>query len=212
VADDGWIRIPAPTSRQRLLIGLFWILLAGGTFLPTYLGLARMLEESIGGGWTTVVGAVVAIEALVIGSVFALIVRRTPALEVDVARGLVRLRREEIAFADLTGARVEVQARPVRGRDRQPAPATVPADSVVLALSTQGGRACRIVLLVGDRRVQSDEAIAALTAAVRGSRIAVPASPDDPDGRFTRVNFPGHLDADDAVDLLRAPERHRVTY
>jgi hypothetical protein len=212
VEDDGPVRIPAPTSRQRLLVGLLWVVLAGVTLLPTYLGIARLVEESIGGGWITVVLAAVAIEAAVLGCVVALIVRRTPALEVDVARGLVRLRREEIPFADFTGARVEVQVPPARGRDRQAAPARVPADAVVLALSTSTGRACRIVLLVGDRRVQSERATAALVAAVRGSSIVAPASPDDPDGRFTRINFPGHLDADDAVDLLRAPERHRVTY
>ncbi|MFT7765577.1 hypothetical protein [Clavibacter tessellarius] len=206
--DDGWVVIPAPTSRQRIAVGLFWMALAGGVFLNLWLGLGRLLEEAVGGGWLTIVGTIVVIEAVVIGSIYALMVRRTPALEIDVARGLLRLRGEELPLADLTGARVEALQSSPMSRPRQKGAPPLP-ESVVLALSTRQGKRCRIVLLVGERRIQSAEAAAALVAAVRASAITPPTTPDDPDGRFTRVNFPDALDVDDAVELIEAPERRR---
>jgi hypothetical protein len=78
--DHGWVVIPAPTSRQRIVIGLFWMFLAGGIFLNVYLGLSRLLEEAVGGGWLTIAGTIVVIEAVVIGSIYALMVRRTPTM------------------------------------------------------------------------------------------------------------------------------------
>jgi len=206
--DDGWVVIPAPTSRQRIAVGLFWMLLAGGGFLNVWLGLGRLLEEAVGGGWLTVVGTIVVIEAVVIGAVYALMVRRTPALEIDVARGLLRLRGEELPLTDLTAASVEAMQPTPMARPRRKGAPPLP-ESVVLALTTQQGARCRIVLLVGERRILSAEATAALVTAVRASAIAPPTTPDDPDGRFTRVNFPGALDVDDAVQLIEAPERHR---
>jgi hypothetical protein len=207
--DDRRIPIPAPTSRQRLAVGLFWIAVAGGMFLSTYLSLGRLIEESIGGGWWTVVGTVAAVEALVVGSVYAVIVRRTPAVEVDLGRGAIGLRGQDVPLSDVTGARAEAVASSAftwgRRKGEPPAP-----DTVVLVLTTRQGRACRIVLLVGERRIQSEEATAALVAAVRASAVAPPTTPDDPDGRFTRINFPGHVDIEDAVALLEAPERQRV--
>ncbi|OUE24596.1 hypothetical protein BFL36_05870 [Clavibacter michiganensis] len=205
--DDGWVVIPAPTSRQRIAIGLFWMSLAGGVFLNVWLGLGRLVEEAVGGGWLTVAGTIVVIEAAVIGSVYALMVRRTPALEIDVARGVMRIRGAELPLTDLTGASVEaMQSSPMARPPWKGAPLP---ESVVLALTTKQGARCRIVLLVGERRIQSAEATAALVAAVRASAITPPTTPDDPDGRFTRVNFPGALDVDDAVELIEEPERRR---
>jgi hypothetical protein len=207
--DHGWVVIPAPTSRQRLGIGLFWMFLAGGVFLNVFLGLGRLLEEAVGGGWLTIGGTMVVIEAVVLGSIYALMVRRTPALEIDVTRGLLRLRGAELPLSDLTGASVEaLQSTPVSRPRRKGAPPL--PESVVLALTTRQGTRCRIVLLVGERRIQSAEATAALVAAVRGSAITPPTTPNDPDGRFTRINFPDALDIEDAVELIEAPERRRL--
>ena len=49
MADDGWVRIPPPTYRQRLVIGTIWI------FVASYVGwrpcawLGARLEERIDG-------------------------------------------------------------------------------------------------------------------------------------------------------------------
>jgi hypothetical protein len=207
--DHGWVMIPAPTSRQRIGIGLFWMVFAGLIPANVFLGVGRLVEERLGGGWIVAAVTFAVIEAVVLGSIYALMVRRTPALEIDVTRGLLRLRGAELPLTDLTGASVEALQSSPMARPRQKGAPPLP-ESVVLALTTRQGTRCRIVLLVGERRIQSAEATAALVAAVRGSAITTPTTPNDPDGRFTRINFPDALDIEDAVELIEAPERRRL--
>jgi hypothetical protein len=79
----------------------------------------------------------------------------------------------------------------------------------VLTLTADDGARISLVLAIRGRRVLSDEQTAALVAAVEASRIVLPTTSDDPDGRFTRINFPGHLDVGDAVELIRDPRVRR---
>lgn len=213
MADDGWVRIPPPTYRQRLLIGgLGSLLITWLSFNP--LGfLGRRIEEALGGGMLTVIASaaigVVAVQALVI----LVITRTTPALHVDARRGLLRLRGRERPLTDLVAARVEA-AELVPGSRYDPprrcARKRPQHDPVTLRLDLAGGGRFRIVLAIGPTTTITPERAAALIQAVRGSRITAPTASYDPDGRFTHLNFPGSLDIDGAVRLLEDPQRART--
>ncbi|MBF4618194.1 hypothetical protein ITJ44_08935 [Clavibacter sp. VKM Ac-2873] len=199
------MRIPAPSFRQRLLLGGLWFALIAwlGANPLGYLG--RQVEDAVGGGWLTV-AATVGLGVAAGGAVLLLaITRLTPGLDVDAARGVLRLRGTERPFADLIGARIETA--PVPRESRYDAPRKHPRrDPLVIRLDLADGARFRVVLAIGATDALSPERTAALLAAVRGSRIAAPTASYDPDGRFTHLNFPGSLDRDGAAALIEDPQ------
>ena len=209
MADDGWVRIPPPTYRQRLVIGTIWI------FVASYVGwrpsawLGARLEERIGGGWLTVASVTVLGVLALCALVLLFITRVTPSLDVDAGRGVLRLRGRERPFADLVGARVEQPQEPQESRYDRPRKRPR-RDPLVLRLDLAGGGRFRIVLAIGPTTTITPERAAALIQAVRGSRITAPTASYDPDGRFTHLNFPGSLDIDGVVRLLEDPQRARA--
>ncbi|WP_244961635.1 hypothetical protein [Clavibacter zhangzhiyongii] len=209
MADDGWVRIPPPSFRQRLLFGGLWFALVAWLGVNPLGYLGRPVEEAVGGGWITV-GATVALGVAAAGAILLLVITRlAPGLDVDASRGVLRLRGREHPFTDLVGARIEVA--PVPHESRYDEPRKRPRrDPLVLRLDLAGGARFRIVLAIGRTDALSPERTAALLAAVRGSRIAAPAASYDPDGRFTHLNFPGSLDLDAAARLIEDPQSART--
>jgi hypothetical protein len=209
VADDGWVRIPAPTYRQRLLIGGIWV------FAVVYVGsnplgtLGRRLEEGIGGGWITVIATLVVGIAAAAALVLLVVTLLTPALDVHASRGLIRVRGRERPFTDLVGALAElaVDTPPSRYDKPRKRPRR---DPVTLRLDLAGGGRFRVVLAIGPTTTITSERAEALIAAVRGSRIEAPTASYDPDGRFTHLNFPGRLDIPDTIRLIEDPQRARA--
>jgi hypothetical protein len=209
VADDGWVRIPAPTYRQRLLFGSGWFLLVAWLSMNPLGLLGRHVEDSLGGGWVTVAATVLS-GVVAAGAILLLaITRLSPGLDIDVGRGVLRLRGRERPFAELVGARIEVA--PVPRESRYDRPRKRPRrDPLVIRLDLADGARFRVVLAIGATDALSPERAAALVAAVRGSRIMTPTASYDPDGRFTHLNFPGSLDRDDAVTLIEDPQSASV--
>jgi hypothetical protein len=209
VADDGWVRIPAPTYRQRLLIGGIWV------FAVVYVGsnplgtLGRRLEEGIGGGWITVIATIALGYALAVALVLLVVTLLTPALDVHASRGLIRVRGRERPFTDLVGALAElaVETPPSRYDKPRKRPRH---DPVTLRLDLAGGGRFRVVLAIGPTTTITPERAEALIAAVRGSRIEAPTASYDPDGRFAHLNFPGRLDIPDTIRLIEDPQRARA--
>jgi len=209
VSDDGWVRIPAPTYRQRLLIGGIWF------FLVVYVGsnplgtLGERLEERIGGGWITVIATLLVGIAAAAALVLLVVTLLTPALDVHASRGLIRVRGRERPFTDLVGALVElaVDTPPSRYDKPRKRPRR---DPVTLRLDLAGGGRFRVVLAIGPTTTITPERAEALIAAVRGSRITTPTASYDPDGRFTHLNFPGRLDIPDTIRLIEDPQRARA--
>jgi hypothetical protein len=199
VADDGWVRIPPPTYRQRLLIGGVWTLAVAYVGGNLFVTLGRRVEEALGGGALTLIATLVIV----------LVTRASPALDIHAGRGVLRLRGRERPFTDLVGALVElaVETPPScydtpRERPRR--------DPVTLRLDLAGGGRFRVVLAIGPTTTITPERAEALIAAVRGSRIQAPTASYDPDGRFTHLNFPGRLDIPDAIRLIEDPQRART--
>jgi hypothetical protein len=209
VADDGWVRIPPPTYRQRLLIGGVWF------FVVVYVGsnplgtLGERVEERIGGGWITVIATLMVGIAAAAALVLLVVTLLTPALDVHAARGLLRVRGRERPFTDLVGALVElaVDTPPSRSDKPRSRPLRHP---VTLRLDLAGGGRFRVVLAIGPTTTITPERAEALIAAVRGSRITIPTASYDPDGRFTHLNFPGRLDIPDTIRLIEDPQRART--
>ncbi|MFS4504763.1 hypothetical protein ACMA46_00855 [Clavibacter sp. Sh2141] len=209
MADDGWVRIPPPTYRQRLIIGGFWTLVVAYVGSNVLVTLGRRVEEALGGGLLTVIAVLVV--GLVIAEALTILVitRLTPGLDVHASRGILRLRGRERPFTDLVGALVEQTAE--TPPSRYDTPRRRPRrDPVTLRLDLAGGGRFRVVLAIGPTDALSPERTAALIAAVRGSRIAAPTASYDPEGRFTHLNFPGRLDIPGAVRLIEDPQRARA--
>jgi hypothetical protein len=209
VADDGWVRIPPPTYRQRLIIGGIWF------FAVTYVGanplgtLGARIEEGIGGGWVTVTATILVGVLALAGMVLLVVTRLTPGLDVHADRGLLRLRGRERPFTDLVGARMEVAAETPPSRYDKPR-RRPRRDPLTLRLDLAGGARFRVVLAIGPTTAITPERAAALVAAVRGSRIEAPTASYDPEGRFTHLNFPGRLDIPGAIRLIEDPQRARA--
>jgi hypothetical protein len=206
VSDDGWVRIPAPTYRQRLLFGSGWFLLVAWLSMNPLGYLGRRLEDAVGGGWLTVAAtAVVGIVAA--GALLLLVITRlTPALDIDAHRGVLRLRGRERPFSDLVRARIEIA--PIPRESRYDKPRRRPRrDPLVIRLDLADGARFRVVLAISPTDALSPQRTTALLAAVRGSDIQAPTASYDPDGRFTHLNFPGSLDRDEAVRLIEDPQR-----
>jgi len=209
MASGGWVRIPPPTYRQRLLIGGVWF------FAVVYVGtnplgtLGRGVEDAIGGGWITVTATILVGDAAAAALVLLVVTLLTPALDVHVARGLLRLRGRERPFADLVGALAELAVDTPPSRYDKPR-RRPRRDPVSLRLDLAGGGRFRVVLAIGPTTTITRERAGALIAAVRGSRITAPTASYDPDGRFTHLNFPGRLDIPGAIRLIEDPQRARA--
>lgn len=209
MADDGWVRIPPPTYRQRLLIGGVWVLVVvyvGSNPLGT---LGERLEERIGGGWITVIATLVVGIAAAAALVLLVVTLLTPALDVHTSRGLIRVRGRERPFTDLVGALAELAEYTPPSRYDKPRTRRR-RDPVTLRLDLAGGGRFRVVLAIGPTTTITPERAEALIAAVRGSRIQAPTASYDPDGRFTHLNFPGRLDIPDTIRLIEDPQRARA--
>jgi hypothetical protein len=209
VADDGWVRIPPPTYRQRLLIGGFWTLAVAYVGGNLFVALGRRLEEALGGGALTLIATVVLGLAIAQSLVILLVTRASPALDIHAGRGVLRLRGDERPFTDLVGALAELAVETPPSRYDKPR-RRPRRDPVTLRLDLTGGGRFRVVLAVGPATTITPERAEALIAAVRGSRIEAPTASYDPDGRFTHLNFPGRLDIPDTIRLIEDPQRARA--
>jgi hypothetical protein len=209
VADDGWVRIPPPTYRQRLLIGGVWTLAVAYVGGNLFVTLGRRVEEALGGGALTLIATVVLGLAFAQSLVIVLVTRASPALDIHAGRGVLRLRGRERPFTDLVGglAELAVETPPSRYDTPRERPRR---DPVTLRLDLAGGGRFRVVLAIGPTTTITPERAEALIAAVRGSRIQAPTASYDPDGRFTHLNFPGRLDIPDTIRLIEDPQRART--
>jgi hypothetical protein len=126
--------------------------------------------------------------------VIVVLARRWPLGSVSLGSDALRAGAHTVALASVDAARIGV----VRRRRRAPI--------VTLRLSAGTGMRAEVVLRDHRGRTSDAEQRLVLAEALRRSSVAVPVSPDDPTGRFTRLNFPAHLERDAAVAMALRPE------
>jgi hypothetical protein len=193
VADDGWVRIPPPTTHQRLYLAAT---VASGVMAVSGYGLFHGAPD-LAAGWlgdsafVRILALVVAF-AVLLGVCYVVVGVRTQPPAVHPGRGMFRIGKDEVPFSDLTGA------KPEAGDDRKPS-------LRVLRLLTRGGDSCSVVVATAKGMALTPEQSGALVQAVRGSAIAPPRNPDDPTGRFAHINFPGDLDIPRTIAYIESP-------
>ncbi|KAA9089459.1 hypothetical protein [Microbacterium radiodurans] len=189
--DSGWRRV---SRRDPVTIALYS---APVLVLVAYLLLqvVRLPGELAGGRAVGfVVSAAVAMGVLVGGAAWAF--RRYPEVWVDERRSLIRIRDDEIVWADLVSAQVSAM-RVWPGSPR----------TVFLTLATSDGRRVPLPVRRRDRLVMTPDERELVARVVHASSIEVPRAPEDPEGRFSRYNFPTHVGREDAARLIAKPPR-----
>lgn len=193
MADDGWVRIPPPTTHQRLLLTAgvaSGLTVVGGNAL--FNGPSDLAAAWLGDSTFVRILAIVTAFALVFALCYVIVGVRTQPPAVHPERRMFRIGKDELPFSDLTGA------KPEAGDDRKPS-------LRVLRLLTRGGDSCSIVVATEKGMALTPEQSAALVEAVRGSEIAPPYTSDDPTGRFSHVNFPMDLDIPRTLAYIESP-------
>jgi hypothetical protein len=77
--------------------------------------------------------------------------------------------------------------------------------SLALELGRRKRPNTRFVLRRMNGEVAGEELRALLEEVLRRSSIVMPTAPEDPEGKFTQMNFPGHLTLAEAVEVVRDP-------
>lgn len=136
-----------------------------------------------------------AVSFVLIFAVMVLVQRlRTPGVWVRTADRRVRAGRRSIAWGELTSAEL-VPALFWPGGKR----------TLVLLLHGPGTFRAPIVLRRRGAAVLGPTGTVRADALVAGSSIEVPRAAEDPDGRFSRWNFPSHVSRETALALIADP-------
>lgn len=190
MSDEAWVRVGRVSFRRRMAAagagaGLFVVI-----YVSVFLGprLGGLLVPAAP-GWVAAVGGALLGLALAAGAL---------AISAFRSRGFA-------VRADGSAARVRGQSIDAIAFDRASLlteRAYGPRRNLLLELHA-GRSAARIWLRSGDRVLLAADEQDALVRLLELSSIAPPRSAFDPDGRFSRVEFPGSLTRADAVDVVR---------
>ncbi|RNE66455.1 hypothetical protein [Cryobacterium tepidiphilum] len=190
--DEGgrWITFGVLPLRQRLSLYL-WVAVPGVSLL-VILCVEFVLQVSfrLFGSFGYLILILVAIPLSGIILVVYLASKRAP--QVDFEEGKLRVGHRTLALGDIDTASLVVFDK--RGRRL-----------MALSLGTMKGPSALVYLLGADGPVLSARDQAILVRLLEQTSIAMPTSPDDPTGRFARYTFPGHLDREAAIEVVRKP-------
>lgn len=189
-ATDGWVSFGVLPLRQRLSLYL-WVAIPGVSLL-VILCAEFVLQVSfrLFGSFGFLILILVAIPLSGIILVVYLAFKRAP--QVNFEERKLRIGQKTVGLADIDTASLVVFDK--RGRR-------------LMALNfgkTKGPRAL-VYLLGADGPVLSERDQAILVRLLEQTSIVMPTSPDDPTGRFARYNFPGHLDREAAIEVVKNP-------
>jgi hypothetical protein len=183
---DGWVALdPSPwwtalvTSRVGLAIAFVPILAAQ---------VGAILEfPPIGSIGLAAGSGVLAAGALMIASRLFY-----PRAYVNPTKAMIRIGRKQARYADINDARL------IPG-------ATKKRRSLLLLLQTPTKLQLPVLLRDARQNTLGPEVTALMEELLRQSNIEMPASPDDPKGRFARFNFPSNITKDEALQLVTHP-------
>lgn len=121
--------------------------------------------------------------------------------------------RANVVWVDARGRRVRVGRRTFDWSEIDAAQLTVSALTEdaprTLTLVLRGPSRARVPVVLrrknGQRATRGEVALA--LRMIEASRIEIPVAPEDPRGKFAHINFPGFVDRELALDLVRNPPR-----
>jgi hypothetical protein len=192
MADEGgrWVSFGVLPLRQRLSLYL-WVPIPGVSLL-VILGAEFVLQVAfrLFGSFGFFILLVLAVPLSGIILVLYLAFKRPP--QVNFEQSAMRVRHKTVALADVDSASLVVFDK--RGRRL-----------MALRFGRMKGPQALVYLLGADGPVLSAHDQAILVRLLEQTNITMPASPDDPSGRFARYNFPGHLDREAAIEVVKNP-------
>jgi len=171
----------AKTPSESILIGMLLLAIPAWNF-------SGMLIDGISFGLR--LGVLVALSVILFGVMAVLMAVRHPTPHADLAARTVRVRSRVTPFAAFTSAK---RLRIGSSSKRVVIELHAPGQTVLLELRDSLGR-------VTTGRTQE-----AILEFLDGSGVVLPTSRDDPTGRFTELNFPGHLSREQAIALAERP-------
>lgn len=115
-----------------------------------------------------------------------------PRAYLNPATGSVRAGRRTARYADITSARLLVSASKRRR-------------ALHLVLRAEGRLSASVLVRDAHSGTLDQTKAALVREMIRASNIAMPASPDDPKGRFAKYNFPDNVTRDEALELVEHP-------
>ena len=107
---------------------------------------------------------------------------------------VLRAGRKRARYMEITSAQLITSASPKRR-------------SVTLVLRSASKLRGAILLRDARQHALAPDAAELVMELLELSSVALPVSPDDPKGRFTRYNFPGYLTKEQALELVAHPPR-----
>jgi hypothetical protein len=188
---DEWQRL---TRRDWFVVVIYSIpgLLFVGWLLLQLVQFSTLLTEN---SIISVTIAVVLAFAVLVGVAWWMR-RRFPEVWVNPVARRIRVGNREAGWNDLTAAKLSTASL------SPGAPRTL-----FLTLEGEGGLRAPVTLRRRDRlaltSAQRDLAVRMIT----DSRVEMPRAAEDPDGRFSRFNYPEHVSRDDAIALILRPPR-----
>jgi hypothetical protein len=115
-----------------------------------------------------------------------------PQAYLNPTKAMIRIGREQAQYADINDARLILGATKKRR-------------SLLLLLQTPTKLQLPVLLRDTRQNTLGPEVSAMVQEMLRQSTIEMPASPDDPKGRFARFNFPTNITKDEALGLVAHP-------
>jgi hypothetical protein len=185
--DQDWVTLAPPVSWRRVgFIGL-----GGGATFVFLVNIALPITgQYVSGTWMPIVATIAG--ALILEAVaLFVVVLLNPVPMVNMERKRIRIRRREIAFRDITSATVVVEG-------------SVTKPELLLTFGARRGTRCGLYLRDGKDRPLPDPAREQLLTVLHESSITPPTSPYDPNGKFTKYNFPGQLGKDEVIALVES--------
>ncbi len=183
----GWIRFGALTPWQRLTLS-GWVLMPF-LFIPLMFGANLLFSVGFrrGGYW----GVVASLLVVALVNVARIVVHsaRHPAPWVNLEMNELRSGTKTVPLASIDNA-VLVAAGSAKFA------------SLVLQLRSGKTTITNVYIRQRSTIVLSERDRPVFAETLRRTAIAMPCNPDDPKGRFSRYNFPGHVDKETAIDLV----------
>lgn len=189
-ASEGWVSFGVLPLRQRLSLYL-WVAIPGVS-LVAIIGVEFVLQLAFNffGFFGFLLAVLVAIPLSGIMIVLYLAFHHAP--QVNFEEKAMRVGHKTLALSDVDTAVLMILDK--RGRR-----------FMALNFGKTKGPHALVYLLGADGQALTEDDREILVRLLEQTSIAMPTSPDDPTGRFARYNFPGHLDREAAIEVVRKP-------